>query len=124
MPVYGANLSLLSTPEFASVLFNAETPALLTASRQVLLPRSPTGGSKSISLEIDFNGDPGAYSIAVQTTDTDAEASYLTLQTLSANLNAAFNTRAEIVGIVAKYVRVVLVTRTNAVPVTVSLFTP
>lgn len=124
MSLYGVNPALMATPGQAQVLFSAETPAAGSKSRQACLPPSHFGTPKAFSLEIDFAADPGAFSLSVQTSDTDADASYVTLSTITTGLNASFNTRTEIVNVVAKFVRVLLVTRTNAVALTVTLFTP
>lgn len=59
-------------------LWNGDTQAQVTANPFSLaahIPHAPyTGGQKKISVELSFSGAPGAFSVQVQTADTDQTA--------------------------------------------------
>ncbi len=74
-----------------------------------------------MSLELSFSGDPGAFEVDIQTADTDQNAKYVTINMITAGLNASFTGRVELPAFWAKYVRAKIVTLTNAVAVTVLL---
>jgi hypothetical protein len=103
-------------------LFQNETVANGTASIAYQLRRErgafyPWG----MSLEFAFGANPGAFEVDVQTSDTDDNAHYVTLATLTSGLNASYVGRIELPSFWAKFVRVQVVTLTNAVAITVLL---
>lgn len=71
-----------------------------------------------VSIEISFSGDPGAFQIDVQTADTDSDTHYVTLASFTTGLNSSFFGRIEIDTFWAEYLRLNVVTLTNAVTVT------
>jgi hypothetical protein len=61
------------------------------------------------------------FEVDIQTADTDAEVNYVTINTLTAGLNASNIGRLELPNFWARYVRAKVVTLTNAVAVTVKV---
>ena len=103
-------------------LFENETVAAGTSSIAYQLRRErgafyPWG----ISLEFWFSADPGAFEIDLQDADTDQDSHYVTVNAITTGLNASYVTRIELPSFYAKYVRVKLVTLTNAVNLSVLL---
>ena len=103
-------------------LFQNETVTAGTASVAYQLRRErgayyPWG----ISLEIFFSGDPGAFEVDLQDADIDQDSHYVTVDQITVGLNTSFVTRIELPSFYAKYVRVKLVTLTNAVNISVLL---
>jgi len=89
-----------------------------TASRAVQLRRVkgvtyPFGAS----FEISFSGDPGVFEVDIQTSDTDTEVSYVTIQTV-VTVNAEFVARIEMPSFWAKYARAKLAALANPVMIT------
>jgi hypothetical protein len=130
MPVYGANTLVSNfrwsptTPPVLDenrpiALFNAETVTAGTASQQVCLPRNEGNHPKLVSLAIDFASDPGTFQLDVQTADEDAAANYVTTESITSGLNSSYNTRIELSDAIASWLRVVLVSSTNSVALTV-----
>lgn len=74
------------------------------------------------SFEISFSADPGAFEVDIQTSDSDAATGkYFSVVQTTGPLNASFVTRIEMPLFWARYVRVILVSITNAVNLTVEL---
>ncbi|PWT91556.1 MAG: hypothetical protein C5B54_05085 [Acidobacteria bacterium] len=92
-----------------------------SASERISLNRDPNLPAV-LSVEVKFAADPGAFQIDVQTADTDSEVYYITKASLSSGLNSSFVGRVEFTNIVATYVRLKMITKTNAVNVTATLF--
>lgn len=105
------------------VLFNAEQPAVPQASIAVALSQSsPEGVVPSLAIEGFFSGAPGAFEIDLQTADTDADAFYQSNATTIAAVNAATQAfRQEYANIRAKFARILLKSRANAVNLTARL---
>ncbi len=123
MPGYGgtgrAELLRTNRQEF---LFLNEAVVSGTASIAVQLERiSRTSYPFGASFQIRFSGDPGVFEVDIQTSDTDIDTDYCTINTLNSagNLNANFVGRVELPNFWAKYVRVYIRTLTNAVNTTV-----
>lgn len=74
-----------------------------------------------ISLEIFFSGNPGSFEVDLQDADIDQDSHYVTVDAITTGLNASYVTRIELPSFWTKYVRVKLVTLTNAVNVSVLL---
>ena len=103
-------------------LWNNETVAAGTASIAFQIERVnrsfyPWG----ISLEIFFSGNPGAFEVDLQDADIDEDSHYVTVDAITVGLNSSYVTRIELPSFYAKYVRVKLVTLTNAVNISVLL---
>lgn len=128
---------MLSPPTLVPGLYSPGTAALLRANEQgYLLKQSVIGPGQSsaaaflerikgtyypwgISFEISFDSNPGPFQIDIQTSDSDVEASYVTISSLTTGLNASNVGRVELNNFWAKYVRVNIVRLTNPVEVTV-----
>ena len=103
-------------------LFQNETVAAGTASIAFQLHR--VRGSSypfGMSLEIGFSADPGTFEVDIQTSDTDDNPHFVTINTVNSGLNSFFVGRVELPSFWAKYVRARVVTLTNAVAITVKL---
>lgn len=87
----------------------------------LLLERTKTGFFYPFgaSFEISFSGAPGTFDVEVQTSDTDTDANFVTISTLSSGLNSSNVGRIELVSFWAKFVRVYAKTITNAVNISV-----
>jgi hypothetical protein len=71
---------------------------------------------ESISIEVEFNGAPGAFEIDIQDADTDADAFYQTIPNAKIMAVSAQNiARFELNPFTGKFVRVVLKSLTNNV---------
>jgi len=123
MPCYGgtAQAALIRNNQ-QEYLWNNETVLAGVASIAFQIERVnrsfyPWG----ISLEIFFSGNPGAFEVDLQDADVDEDSHYVTVDAITAGLNASYVTRIELPSFYAKYVRVKLVTLTNAVNVSVLL---
>ncbi len=68
-----------------------------------------------VSVQIQFSADPGTFRVDVQDADLDTDASYVTMNSITAGLNSSFVGRLELPSLWTKYLRVQLVTRTNVV---------
>lgn len=123
MPAYtGPALAKLILENRQVFLFQNETVAAGTSSIAYQLRRE-RGSSYpwGISLELAFGGDPGVFEVDIQTADTDKDSNFVTINTITAGLNASFVGRLELPSFWAKYARANVVTLTNAVTVTVLL---
>ena len=105
------------------LVFDAETPAPPQASAQAALASAFDNTAPSISVEISFSGDPGAFEIDIQDADTDADKFYQTIPAggVISAVSANFTARTELVPIKGRFVRLKLVTRTNAVALTAKI---
>jgi hypothetical protein len=123
MPGYaGTAQATLIRDNQQKYLFNKETVAVGTASIACQIERVnrsfyPWG----ISLEIFFSGNPGAFEVDLQDADIDQDSHYVTVDAITVGLNASYVTRIELPSFYAKYVRVKLVSLTNAVTTSVLL---
>lgn len=125
MPVYGTTTQTLE----------AGRPAIVWEDEDVSPSGSPDESSSVavglrrhatmpnvFSAEVQFAANPGAFAVALQVADTDDEEFYVTKATLNTGLNTAFVGRIEVTNSVAKFARLKMVTRTNAVNVTAKFF--
>jgi hypothetical protein len=104
------------------LLFNAEQPAAPQASQQVCLANAPNASSsQSVAIELFFSAAPGAFSIQPQVADTDTDAAYIAEGAAITTVNAGNFARVELTAIKAKFLRVLLSSRTNAVNLTVKV---
>jgi hypothetical protein len=69
----------------------------------------------AVALEIAFSANPGVFQLDIQTSDTDANADFVTKGSFSAGLNASFVGRMEILDVAARFLRVKVVSLANAV---------
>lgn len=124
----GAGRAVLLRDNKQIFLFQQETGVAGKASIAVQVERVnrsfyPWGISFQIYFT-DVNGnpsDPGAFEMDVQSSDIDADAQYVTIDSIlhATDLNATFVGRIELQTFFAKYIRVLPKTVTNAVYVNV-----
>jgi hypothetical protein len=110
-------------PGDSTLLFNAEQPAAGQSSISVNLAGMPENHPGTVAIEGFWSGAPGNFSLQPQTSDTDADGMYQSegaaFTQAAATVNTAANTfRLEITTIAAKFFRVNLVSRANAVNLT------
>jgi hypothetical protein len=123
MPGYpGSSQAILIRDNQQLYLWNNESVRAGTASIACQVERVnrsfyPWG----ISLEIFFSGNPGAFEVDLQDADIDQDSHYVTVDAITAGLNASYVTRIELPSFYTKYVRVKLVTLTNSVNISVLL---
>lgn len=125
MPGYGGKgTAYLLSENQQFILWQGETIAAggaNSSSRAVQLNRTrgnfyPWG----FAVEVAFGGAPGAFGIDVQVAETDQDANYVTIGTISA-VNANNVGRLDVTTVWAKFVRARVVTLTNAVSITAVL---
>ena len=123
MPPYaGAGSAKLLNTNSQTFLWNAERVPTSTASLAVQLERQKSAFyPNGVSIEIAFSGNPGAFEVDIQTSDTDQDANYVTVNAVTANLNASNVARVERPDIYAKFIRAYLKTLTNNVNITVQV---
>ncbi len=103
------------------LLFNAEQPTAPQASQQVCLANAPNATSlPGVAVEISFSAAPGAFNVQVQEADTDIDAAYITIPTTGTitAVSATNFARVEFPTLKAKFLRILLSSRTNAVNLT------
>lgn len=101
-------------------LFNAEQPVLGQVSDRVALGSVYENHPGTLSVEGFFSGAPGAYELDLQTADTDADALYGvegTGITTILDVNAS-SFRGEFINVTARFARLFLKARANAVNIT------
>ena len=107
------------------VVWNAETVPATGGAAQISvavgLQRHPHLANV-LSVELDFAADPGSFAVDLQLADTNVDANYVTKATINSGLNAGFVGRVEITNVVAKFARLKMATKTNAVAVTAKFF--
>jgi hypothetical protein len=123
MPGYpGTGQAQLLYENRQAFLFQNETVTNGTASVAYQLRRErgafyPWG----ISLEVSFSGNPGTFEVDIETSDVDADAHFVTINTITGGLNTSYVGRLELPSFWAKYVRAQVVSITNTVAVTILL---
>ena len=122
MPNYDVALTLQSLyPGQIVLAFDGEQPAPPQASQRYGIPSSPLGQHPpSVNIDIQFSADPGVFELAVQEADVDEDADYMTVPsagTISA-VDANFRARTDLFPFTGKFIRLLLVSRTNAVNLT------
>lgn len=123
MPGYsGKGLAALIYDNQQAYFFNGETVPAETASvaYQVAKITGLQHSFSGFSVEASFAGAPGAFEIDVQGADTDDPAFYVSIGTINA-VSATNVGRFSQAGVPVKYVRVFLVSLTNAVVLTAKL---
>jgi hypothetical protein len=115
MPAYpGSNKAALINTNTQVLLWNAERVLATQASIAVQLERQKSASYPfGASWEVSFNGAPGAFQVDVQMSDTDLDAYFVTVASLS-TVNASNVGRVELPNFWAKYTRLRMVTLTNS----------
>jgi hypothetical protein len=128
MPIYS---SVVPSPSVArgnpNTVWNAETPAPgsggASASQQLgMVARSGAAGTP-FSVDGKFSGAPGAFEVDVQVAATDADANYQTVA--NGNITTADPTNNtfhfDALNVNARFVRLLMRTRTNSVSITATI---
>lgn len=123
MPVYpGSGKATLLNTNQQKLLFNAERILSGTASIAVQLERQKSAFYPfGASLEISFSAPPGVFQVDVETADTDQDANFVAIQSLTTGLNTSNVARVELPSFWAKYIRCKAVTLTNDVLTTIQV---
>lgn len=120
MPAYGSAAPGASST-MGGAVWNNEAVAAGGKSVPICLARS-ANLPNCVSVQLEFAADPGAFAVDLQVADTDADKYYVTKATLNTGLNPTFVGRMEVTNLVAKFARLKMVTKTNAVNVTAKMF--
>lgn len=124
-PVYNTqNPPPMLGPGGAAAMWTAETPTPGTgttaASQQVILLTNPGKSGTPFSIDGKFSAAPGAFEIDVQVSAVDADANYQTCSNCNVTTvdatNFTFHLDAVLVN--ARFMRLLMRTRTNAVSIT------
>jgi hypothetical protein len=124
MPTY-ANVyppSSVGFGESASVIASTDTifPAPFKSAQVALAPNFSTGKVRC-AVEIIFSGNPGTFSVQLQTADTDIDAAYNQEGTAITAVSAGNVARAEFPDAVAHFARIYIATLTNSVTATAKI---
>ena len=123
MPLYGSSTPITHTTGKPSTAWNNETLTLPTqAKSQAIYLKRNANLPNCLSVEVQFSASPGAFQIDVEVADTDADGFYIKSGSGLSALGAGNVGRLEITNLVAKFVRLKMATRTNAVAVTANFF--
>jgi hypothetical protein len=123
MPAYNAASPPAIGPGESVVVWSAETPTpgngTTAASQQVRLSEGIRPGTPC-SIDGRFSADPGAFEIDVQAASSDNDADYQTVVNgnLTTRDNTNFTFRFDGSTVVARYLRLLMRSRTNNVSVT------
>lgn len=103
----------------------SETIAAGTASIAVNLQPMDSNMTPMVTVELHFDGAPGAFELDIQEADTDADAFYILMSATAYTINvvnaATQNARVDLSPTGGKFMRVFLKTLTNAVKIRVKL---
>lgn len=123
MPAYSnATPPSSIAPGEVATVWSAESPAAgaggASASQRVALV-SPRGGSSSLHFDAQFSAAPGVFEVDCQVADVDVDTNYQTLSNLNITTVDAINQtfHAETISN-ARFARMLLRSRTNAVSIT------
>lgn len=126
-PVYNAAPPPNCAPGQTITVWAAEQPTPgaggNSASQQVALQSGPTHAGSPFSIDGKFSGAPGAFEVDVQVAASDSDTNYQTISngnvtTVDAT-NQTFHLDAVLVN--AKFARLLMRTRTNAVNITATI---
>lgn len=127
MPAYNASHSFILAPQpgDAVQVWNAEQPTPGTgnasASQNVAIPLT-TGKNTTVEVDGFFAAAPGVFEIDIQAALNDVDAQYATITGGVINAVDATNQTFRFSGSVdARFIRLLMRTRTNAVAVTASI---
>jgi hypothetical protein len=101
--------------------FDAEQPAPPQASERFNVPQGRLGSySPSVNIEGYFSADPGAFEIDIQEADTDTDTAFMTVPSAGVvnAVDSNFRFRVDLAPFVGTFIRLLLVSRTNAVNLT------
>lgn len=130
MPVYPGAANSVATnsvpplpvaiyPGDTVAVFAAEQPAVPSASVAVAIAQAGYDGIiPNLSVEGFFSGAPGVFSLQLQTSDTDGDGMYQNEGAAIAAVSANQSFRAEFANVRAKFARILMTARANAVNLT------
>jgi hypothetical protein len=126
-PVYNASSAPNLGPGQVITVWSAETPTpgngTTAASQQVALTATGQRAGSPFSVDGKFSGAPGAFEVDVQVASTDLDTNYQTIAngniTTVDGTNQTFHLDANLT--TAKYVRLLMRSRTNAVTITATV---
>lgn len=122
MPTYSNVLPPASIGPGDSFIAIAPTDTLSATfkSAQVALQHTYAGTQQRLSVEIAFSGNPGVFTVNLQTADSDVDANY---QTEGANISSVTNNvaRLEVNQVVANFARLVFTALANSVTATAKI---
>lgn len=128
MPVYGSAIPPQSIAKAViSTAWNAETPTpgngTTAASVAFSLPSVPSRAGSPFGVDGKFSGAPGAFEVDVQVAAVDSDTNYQTISNGNiTTVDAVNNTfHLDAPTIVAKYVRLLMRSRTNSVSITATV---
>ena len=125
LPVYNASSPTLLQPGQVITLWSAETPTPGTgttaASQQVAL--ALPAGHGGFAIDGKFSGAPGAFEVDVQVAAVDSDTNYQTVSSGNITTVDSTNNTFHFDGttVKAKFVRLLMRTRTNSVSVTATV---
>ena len=117
MPAYVANSAVALYPGDSYKVLNAETPSADTASTAVSPQPSIVGALAGYSVTYQFASAPASVTIYVQEADDNADASFVTIDTLSSTTGG----KTSYSGNFTKFVRVVAHAQSGGGELTVSI---
>jgi hypothetical protein len=124
LPVYNAQNPPNVGPGQVVILWSAETPTPgngTTAASQQVAPTPLTSGTP-LSIDGKFSGAPGVFEVDVQVASTDSDTNYQTCSNCAiSTVDGTNNTFHLDYSGTAKYVRLLMRTRANAVSVTATV---
>lgn len=117
MPNFGSQSPLTALYQGDSkVVWQAESPGAGATSQEVALAVIPGNSGVSLSVEIVFHADPGAFEVDLMTSDTDTLADFTSIKTITTD-TTGFVARAEVSPVVANFACLFIKTLTNNVQI-------
>lgn len=126
-PVYNASNPPNAAPGQVITVWNAETPTpgngTTAASQQVSLTSTGNRNGSPFSVDGKFSGAPGAFEVDVQVAAVDADTNYQTCSNCNVTtVDATNNTfHLDATNVTARYVRLLMRSRTNSVTITATI---
>lgn len=126
-PVYNAQNPINLSPGAVVTVWSVETPTpgsgTTAASQQVSLTAIPSRSGTPFGVDLKFSGAPGAFEVDVQVAAQDSDTNYQTITNGNITTVDATNNTAHLDATLttAKYARLLLRSRTNAVSITATI---
>lgn len=122
MPTYSnvAPPSSIGPGDSFNAIASTDTLSATFKSAQVALQHTYAGTQQRLSVEVVFSGNPGTFTLNLQTADSDIDANY---QNEGANITSVTNNvaRLEVNQVVANFARLVFTALQNSVTATAKL---
>ncbi len=126
-PVYNALPAIALDSGAVVTVWSAETPTpgngTISASQQVALQIKNAKAGAPFSVDLKFSGAPGASEVDVQVASTDADGNYQTISNGNITTFDSVNNTAHLDAtlVTAKFVRLLMRSRTNSVTITATI---